>query len=258
MELYKSRAFLQEQYIGYGKPIAQIAGEIGCAGKTVWNWLDRFEIPRRSTLRSGNHVTVTEDLLEYLDGTLLGDGGLYSSASDISACYHVGQKHMSYVTYVEALLCRFGIRRSGQILAMRDHSASVNTVKAFLYQSRMYRELREQRERWYPHGKKRVPTDVRLTPLSIRTWFLEDGCLHRRKDSKTLSVILCTHGFSDDGREMLADALRARLGTKHVHINKPGVIRFARSEVVRSFFEYIAPLPRALAQDYAYKYPGDR
>lgn len=255
MERYKDKAFLQEQYVELEKPIAQIAEETGYAGKTIWNWLVRFDIPRRPIPHPGNHIKLSEELLTYLDGSLLGDGGLYSPPSLRSACYQIGQKRLSYINYVKACLSSFGLHPSGQVLTMTNHYPSGRQANAYLYRTKTYRELRKQRERWYPNGKKRVPKDVRLTPLSIRTWFLEDGCLHRRKDCKTKTVILCTNAYTDEGRRILVDGLKKKLNTSHIRTDSQGTIRFSRAEIVKRFFNYILPLPKGLEEDYGYKYP---
>jgi len=249
------REWIYRQYVELEKPIAQIAEETGYAGKTIWNWLVHFAIPRRPIPHPGNHVELGEELLTYLDGTLLGDGGLYSPPSSRSACYQIGQKYLSYINYVKDHLSSLGLHSSGQVLTMTNHYPSGKQANAYLYRTKVYRELRKQQERWYPNGKKRVPKDVRLTPLSIRTWFLEDGCLHRRKDCKTKTIILCTNAYTDEGRRTLVDGLKMRLDTSRIHISSQGTIRFSCAEVVKKFFDYILPLPKELEEDYGYKYP---
>ena len=257
MEPYKNKVFLQKQYVELRKPIAQIAEETGYAGKTIWNWLNRFDIPRRPIPHPGNHVKLSEKLLTYLDGSLLGDGGLYSPPSLRSACYQIGQKHLSYIHYVKSYLDGLGLHPSGRVLTMTNHYPSGNQADAYLYRTKTYRELREQQERWYPNGKKRVPSDVRLTPLSIRTWFLEDGCLHRRKDCKTKTVILCTNAYTDQCRSILVEGLCTRLNTSRIHVDSQGTIRFSYARVVKKFFDYILLPPKELEADYGYKYPRE-
>ena len=46
------------------------------------------------------------------------------------------------------------------------------------------------RNEWYPKGKKVVPDNIELTPLTLATWYMDDGSL---TDSN--GAIFCTEGF---------------------------------------------------------------
>lgn len=61
-------------------------------------------------------------------------------------------------------------------------------------------------ERWYPSGEKRVPNDLRLTPLTIAVWFADDGCITRPapKYPNLLSIKMSTHGFPEEDTRRLA------------------------------------------------------
>ena len=48
-----TKDWLYDQYITQGKDANQIAREVGRDGKSVWNWLAQYEIPRRP--RGHNH-----------------------------------------------------------------------------------------------------------------------------------------------------------------------------------------------------------
>jgi hypothetical protein len=47
------------------------------------------------------------------------------------------------------------------------HNTKMQTHRTELFE--------EQYQRWYPNGKKIVPQDVALTPLSLAIWFADDG-----------------------------------------------------------------------------------
>lgn len=261
VKLYNDQKFLREQYIDQEKPSTQIAKEIGCCDLTVRVKLRFRGIPIRDRHHQfpGNHVDLTEDLLEYLDGTLLGDGCL-TPKTVVSARYSLGQKHLSYLLWVSDFLSRHGLKQMGRIRPYRKILFSKRKNQNIIYYSHnysscSYRELRGQYDRWYPGGKKRIPEDVKLTPLSIRTWFLEDGTVERDKRSKGAKVVtLCTDSFTDRGRKILIDALKERLDTAHVHIRAGNRIAFGAKETVRKFFDYILPLSQELEADYGYKY----
>ena len=46
--LYTDRDWLSQQYIQQKQSAADMAREAGCSGNTILNWLERFQIPRRS------------------------------------------------------------------------------------------------------------------------------------------------------------------------------------------------------------------
>ena len=245
--LHIPEQYLREQYIEQEKSMTQIAEAHGLNPTTIRNRLIVFGIPIRDQhyCKTANRVELTEDLLEYLDGTLLGDGCLVAD-TELSAYYTIAQKHLSYIEWVRDFFASHGIGQMGTINSWQSPKSPNLTYR---YGSRYYRELREEYDRWYPGGVKHVPADVRLTPLSVRTWFLEDGCCGRKH-----GVRIAACGFTEEGVERLADGLRQRLNTPHVNTNTRGYISFGRKEIVRRFFEYVLPLQEELSDDYGYKY----
>ena len=245
---------MQKQYLSQEKSTYQIAKEEGCDPATIGNWLKQFGIPRRHIHQSVNHVEVTESLLEYLDGSLLGDGCLRSQSSK-SACYRLTQKHLSYIRFTGGYLVNQGLLPAGQVQTRIKELPSGNIAFAHYYATRAYRELREQRDRWYPDDKKRVPNDIRITPLSVRTWFLEDGTWYKNKRGRGEEIHLYAYAFTREGLYRLVERLKNVLDTSRIHVDKKGVIFFGHRTAVKKFFDYILPLPKELKKDYGYKYP---
>lgn len=50
-----------------------------------------------------------------------------------------------------------------------------------------------ERNRWYINGIKEVPNDINLTPLSIATWYMDDGSIGATHER----LVLCTDSFND-------------------------------------------------------------
>lgn len=59
----------------------------------------------------------------------------------------------------------------------------------------------EMRQKWYPNGKKIVPLDIDLTPLSIAIWFCDDGS----NNPNNRCAVICTESFSIKEVEFLSD-----------------------------------------------------
>lgn len=114
-----------------------------------------------------------------------------------------------------------------------------------------YVELQEQRERWYPKGKKRVPGDVRLTPLSIAYWFCGDGSYDKQG-----FLTFYTNSFLKRETEQLAQGLR-ELG---IHARccpaarrREWVVRITRRDEALKFREMVGDhVPSCFRYKFAY------
>lgn len=59
---------------------------------------------------------------------------------------------------------------------------------------------------WYPNGIKIVNKNIKLTPLTILVWFLDDGSIVR-SGKNALTIKFATDGFAVSDVEFLADLL---------------------------------------------------
>ena len=194
--------------------------------------------------------------MEYLDGSMLGDGYI-GTQSDRSAHYSIGQKHGEYTRFVADYLGKFGI----DSCPIYDYSYVAKNGKRYSAShcvTHSYAELISQRKRWYDGNVKIVPTDVRLTPISLRTWYLEDGNLYIASDCALGQIAIHTCSFTKEEVGTLIDRLKRLLDTDRIHLcMSKGIyptIRFAHRDAVRKFFDYMAPLPDELRDKYSYKY----
>lgn len=62
----------------------------------------------------------------------------------------------------------------------------------------------ELRSKWYPQGKKIIPLDLKLTPLTIAIWFCDDG--HNSYSHR--ESVFCTQSFSPEEVQFLCDKLK--------------------------------------------------
>lgn len=106
-----------------------------------------------------------------IDGSLLGDGHITNPKYGNSAfdkCQTA--KRREYLNWTHQVL--------------DEYSSSVNEYDNWC-KGKKFRKARliskalpiftELRRKWYPQGKKKVPLDIALTPLSIAVWFFDDG-----------------------------------------------------------------------------------
>lgn len=213
---YKNRKDLDDMYWGDGLSSNQMAKILKCSGRTILNYLKKYNITVRSNseathLRMGNHCNLSSKALEWIEGELLGDGCLMSRAKH-SAYFTYTSKYNEYINYVSNKLYSFGIRRSGKItfkenvhLIIQGHPTY--SKEAYQYNSKMYEELKFIYNKWYiNHKKVIVPKDLKLTPLVCRQWYLGDGGLNNPKGSRS-SIVLNTQCFTIDDNNWLVKQL---------------------------------------------------
>lgn len=78
---------------------------------------------------------------------------------------------------------------------------------SYKYCSCSYVELLPIHKKWYPKGKKIVPKDIVLTPLTLRQWYIGDGCLIKSKNANP-RIRLYTNCFSIKDVEWLRGQLK--------------------------------------------------
>jgi len=246
---YKNEEWLKKKYIDEKLNSYKIAKLCNITGNaTIYNWLRKFNIPIRSYseaihLDRANHCDLSGEAIEWINGELLGDGSIYSQ-SECSARFSYGTQYLEYAQYVSDTLKSFGVEQSGKI---KKHYDKRHDVYFYNYISRFYEEILSIRKRWYPEGKKIIPKDLKLTPLTCRQWYIGDGCLYNRKN-RNPSILLAACCFSDKDIFYLINQL-----------NKFGIISTKQSRniihisacSVKDFLNYIGECP---VKCYQYKW----
>ncbi|MFX1534597.1 MAG: LAGLIDADG family homing endonuclease [Promethearchaeota archaeon] len=106
--------------------------------------------------------------------------------------------------------------------------------------------------RWYPNGKKRLPNDMQLTPLTVLFWFTGDGSFRENN-----SICLSSHNFSKTENEFLASLLEEQVGIKaHVYPSRSSAdsektlyhLEITHTDNIKRFFKYLEQAPRSYFQ----------
>jgi len=144
----------------------------------------RYGIKRRSLSDAqalkANHIELSSGMIEFIDGLLLGDGCVSCpTQSKKSACYSHTDKHVKYLTWLAMKLLKYNII-TGTIAPHFNNTFHLKT--------KFYREFLKIRIRWYPDGKKKVPLDIKITPIVLLNWYIGDGSFRSGKNER---VILC-------------------------------------------------------------------
>lgn len=192
-------------------------------------------------------VELSEELLEFTDGHLLGDGSLvYSSKRSISPRFTFSSKYHLYLGFLKKQLLALGIQSCPIWSRVRKERRS---PVDYILNSWSYYNLSELHKRWYPNGKKKIPNDLHLSPKVMLWWYIDDGCLTR--SASTDQIFLCTHTFSDE--ELFS--LRRKLIALGITTSKHADGRlYIWTESHGRFFDYLGECPKELTSVYGYKW----
>lgn len=263
---YQNRKWLEKQYLTLKRSILEIANECGSNTFTIKNWLKRFSITTRSIsegrLVNQNHVTLSKEASEFINGELLGDGHL--SLNKHSAVYAHTSKYKEYPVFLSEELARFGIEQVGKIYKKRRFTRFPSRYAwgtTFYYCSRAYPELKDLHSKWYrrptaeelkkdPWRKymKKLPFDLNLTPLVCRQWYIGDG--HLFSNPRSNCIELSTQGFTVSEVNLLTGKLKELSFTATKQ--KDNGIRIS-TKSTPDFLNYIGPCP---IKCYEYKWDG--
>jgi recombination protein RecA len=164
-------------------------------------------------LKVGDRVleAVTQHLsdqqMEIVRGSLMGDGALSLSKSGYSARFRFGHgvRQVAYADWKGELLANVGLGRS------------TNSKGAVFYDFSPMTELIGLREAVYVDGKKRFDHEYlkQLTPLSLAIWYMDDAAFSLRSkglQARTLGgsgrIEICVEAMESDTRLRLVDYLR--------------------------------------------------
>ena len=100
---------------------------------------------------------------------------------------------------------------------------------AYRFFTRQHVEFTKLLKLFYSHGKKIIPADIKLDPVMLAVWFMDDGSKSRKHD-----VYLNTQQFSLNDQKIILTKLRA-LGIK-ARLNKDKKyyrVRFLKESITR-------------------------
>jgi len=135
------------------------------------------------------HQEPNEKQKEFFMGNLLGDGSIRSEkpkSSRANICYTASSEE-----YLDLLSTAY----SGLSFTKYSRAAYKHTKpsKGIAINNTPY--ILKEYSRWYLNNKKCVPKDLKLTDLTLCTWYLDDGSYYHNK-LKGDKLVFCTDSFS--------------------------------------------------------------
>ena len=257
-----------------GMTCRAIAKELNTDHGTVSNNLKKQGISvshsqgrQRASLGENQFIEITEPLREILEGNLLGDGSLIFTPSKLSAGYGHGALSLAHIEWLKNELDINGLPtgpinvRPPKDVIIKSGVNEGNIIHGNgLYQFRSVHIpiLGEMKKRWYK-PKKRVPSDLVLTPNMLLHWYLGDGS--KATDKYRTRLTLYTNYFPLKDQKILVSNLE-ELGV-HASISKSATISghgmrlsIAGESNVDIFFDLLGPCPPELIADYGHKWPN--
>lgn len=176
----------------------------------IWSILTRLRgagVPIRSNKEQNEKRLNLDDrqnekFVSIVDGLLLGDGRIGEKGL---LRLEQSKKRLGWLEHVAFNLSTIGADTRLIPIPPRERELEGRKIRhkgGGLVYTPCYVELQEQKKRWYPEGKKIVPEDVVLTPLSLAYWFCGDGSY-----DKSGSLVFYTNSFRKENVERLAREL---------------------------------------------------
>ncbi len=136
-------------------------------------------------------------------GTILGDGYLRIISGRKNALLEINHS----ITQREYVDWKYTMLKSIAGSPPKERISGVNR-RAYRFYSKQLPEFTELFNQFYKNGKKIIPQNIVLNPMSIAVWFMDDGSYCRESD-----VYLNTQQFSLKDQKMLSNVL-TRIGLK--------------------------------------------
>lgn len=228
--------------------VSQIAEILNITPHKVRRTLNKHGIylGHKTPFKANPQIVISSLMEEIITGSMLGDGFMYKYIVD-SGNKNCNSRLMinyscinqEYGEYIKSLIDSTNIKTYSKI-SIRKNPAIINN--RIIKDSGLYSIYTEQnqafnkyRDIWYPFGIKYVPSDIKLTPLSIAIWFQDDG--YYKKSSKT--YMFCTDCFSYGDLKVLQNILLDSFGIKTIITSRRRL--YIKRESANSFKLIIEP-----------------
>jgi len=123
-------------------------------------------------------------------------------------------------------------------------------------QTLMHPDINSQAVRWYsgPNQTKKIPTDVRITPISVMLWYLGDGSFHYEEKGNMSVLRLATCSFDrNDLEQIVISKLKSHNIDCYVDDYKNDI--HVRSESIKYFFNFIGWKSPIVCYDHKFVIP---
>ena len=197
---------------------------------------------------------ITEELIECVDGFLLGDGTIKFNNRQVygGSRFSIGTSSPEWTKYAMSKFPMYAptdLRAWGKIDKKHpNYTYDITTLT--------HPDIVHQAERWYsgPNQTKKVPPDVRITPTSLLLWYLGDGSLTPIEECNTYVVRFATCAFSIEEIEQILMPKLTSLGLECSRDKSKNDIRIKAPSIGR-FFDIIGNKSPISCYDHKFSIP---
>lgn len=198
-------------------------------------------------------IILTDIQKEVLYGALLGDGTLITHKNGKNSYFSYTSKSKQHVEYVMSYFTQY-ITQAGIYDTSYYDKRTNKTYYRSVAKTKANQVFTQEKQNWYKCGKKVIPSDLTLTPLTCLIWYIGDGCISHNK--RTQNIKLATQCFSKEDQEKI---LIPQLQNFDVTLMKADISKNGEQQYfiyipkrkIKNFLEYIGPCPFS---DYQYKW----
>jgi len=259
---------LRTAYIIEKKSTTEIAKDsinilgLSVSPATIYKDIINNNIPMRSKSESVAMVAgsldkgvsfLNENIIEWIDGLMLGDGSIGFKKPDYKGSrFRLGSSNKEWTSYGTSGLAPYSPREPisyGEITARCPN-------QIWLSQTLMHPDIVSQAKRWYSgiNQTKKVPSDVRITPISVMLWYLGDGSFHYEPDGNMSILRLATCSFDRNDLETIVIPKLNHYNINCYVDNYKNDIHI-RSESVKDFFNFIGYKSPISCYDHKFNIP---
>jgi HAD superfamily hydrolase (TIGR01509 family) len=191
---------------------------------------------------------------EFIDGTILGDGyyarpNKYGEMGRLKIKQSRKQEEWFYLK--QSILNQFGGFGGEEKEGIRKiQNRAVNSSGSLMHSTSSNPVFSFERDRWYRRGTKQVPSDIVLSPITLATWYMDDGSLSSSEER----LVLCTDSFDDESINILRNKLlKLNISTKIWRLNKGKSQRLIISGM--SAFNFFDLISKYVIPSMQYKLP---
>lgn len=231
---------------------------------TIYKELIKNGIPVRGKSESVSIASCTldrdksflsEELIEWVDGFLLGDGGIHftrkSKTPFIGSRFHMGSVQKEWTDYGMSGFASYQVKFS----INKENRDKKHPNPLYCGITLTHPDIIKQAIRWYGQNvqcKKAVPSDVRITPQSLLLWYLGDGSISKIGGSFFIRLAACAFSSSDIDNTLIPK-LKA-LGIEASRDQSKNDIRISGSSI-GTFFNLIGKRSPIACYQYKFEYP---
>lgn len=201
-------------------------------------------------------VNLSDEFTEHLTGLLLGDGYFSNRNKSKHSCqFIVTNVNPSYIYETSKIFTNGGIEHTVKI---KDKPGGFkgSRISSSLY-TKFYVTFAELENKWYETRSdgthfKIVPSDLKLTPISLYQWYIGDGYLVNLRGVPQ-RVQFCTDRYTDDEIVFLQECFKRDFGLD-IQIDWSRRRLRIPKRMLNDFFDILPSCPKEINAELGYKW----